>query len=396
MKKIIYIDAFSGISGDMLIAAFLNAGMPVAILEENFRKLSLPEHYSLEYDLVNKGVLQGGSFKIKFDIDHSNGSSHQHRHMSDIRTIINDSGLNINVKDKALKIFEVLAVAEGKVHGQSPEDVHFHEVGATDSILDIIGVAVALDYFSIEELYCSSLPWSEGKVNTQHGVMPLPAPATLELLTTSKAVFRPFECAYELITPTGAAILAAFAKFEKPLMKIQHSGIGAGSKDFDWPNILRIVIGEKIHDQTNEYVVIETNIDDMNPQLLGNLMDKCFSAGAVDVFFESIYMKKNRPANKVSIIVGKSLESDIAMLLLHETTTYGVRVYPVWRYEAERDVIKVKCKWGEVRVKRKWMEGKVIQFSPEYEDCKEIAKENDLPLLQVIDEIKQLCHSDYP
>ncbi len=396
MKKIMYIDAFSGISGDMLIAAFLNAGMPVGLLEENFRKLRLPEQYSLEYKLVNKGVIQGGSFKIKLDIDHSIGSPHHHRHMSDIRTIINESDLSNNVKNKALKIFEVLAVAEGKVHGQSPEDVHFHEVGATDSILDIIGVAVALEYFSIEELYCSSLPWSEGTVNTQHGAMPLPAPATLQLLTTSKAVFRPFECSYELITPTGAAILAAFAKFKKPLMKIQHSGTGAGSKDFDWPNILRIVIGEQIHNQTNEYVVIETNIDDMNPQLLGNLMEKCFNAGAVDVFFESIYMKKNRPASKVSIIVDKSLESEIANLLLLETTTFGVRVYPVWRYEAERDVVKVKCKWGDVRVKRKWMEGKVIQFAPEYEDCKKIAEENNQPLLRVIEEIKQLCYIDYP
>lgn len=394
MKRILYIDAYSGISGDMLVASFINAGMPLQLLEDNFMKLRLPEKFSLKYKMVKKGAIHAGNFVIELEPDHSHDPANHHRHMSDIRTLINESKLSLSVKNKAIKIFEILAIAEGKVHGQNPEEVHFHEVGATDSILDIVGIAVALDYFNINEVYCSSLPWNEGEVSTQHGVMPVPAPATLMLLSDCKAILRPFKSSFELVTPTGAAFLATFAKFEKPLIKLQKQGIGAGSKDFPWPNILRILIGEDIQNQEIEYVVIETNIDDMTPQIYGHLMDKCFNAGAVDVFFESIFMKKNRPATKVSIIVSKSLEEVIANLLLKETTTYGVRVYPVWRYEAERDVISVQSKWGEVRVKRKWLNDAVIQYSPEYEDCKRIAEVKDLSIINVIEEIKQICHKD--
>lgn len=393
MKKILYIDAFSGISGDMLVAAFINAGMSITFLEENYQKLRLPEGHRLEYKLVMKGSLQAGNFKIHLDHDPAHDHGHAHRHMSDIRILLSESGLTPTVKDKAIKLFEVLAIAEGKVHGKDPEQVHFHEVGATDSILDIVGIALALEYFQIDEVYSSSLPWNEGTVHTQHGAMPLPAPATLVLLTACNAVFRPFESTYELITPTGAAFLAAFAKFEKPSLRLLKQGVGSGSKDLDWPNILRVIMGEEVQSDKIEYVVVETNIDDMNPQNYGYLMERCFAAGAVDVTYEPIFMKKNRPATKVSVIVAKSMEDKIANLLLQETTTFGVRVYPVQRYEAKRDVVAVKTEWGDVRIKRKWMDGSVVHFSPEYEDCKKIADEFGLPLLTVIETVKRQFES---
>jgi len=391
MSKVLYIDPFSGISGDMLLGAFLDAGMPIVTLENNFQKLKLPEPYQLRFQSVMKGAIQAGSFKLEIESDVKKGHSHHHRHMSDIRTIISGSGLPQSIQENALKIFDLLAKTEGKVHSVPPEEVHFHEVGATDSILDIVGICVALDYFEIEEVYSGALPWCEGSVNTQHGQMPLPAPATLALLTLCNAPMRPFSTTMELVTPTGAAFLAAFAKFEKPAMTLVSQGSGAGSKDLDWPNICRIVIGEKTQTNQTEFVVIETNIDDMNPQAYGYLMERCFNAGAVDVTFEPIFMKKNRPATKVAIIAEQSLEEKIANLLLRETTTFGVRVYPIQRYEAERDVVTVSSKWGDIHVKRKWMDGKVVQQVPEYEDCKQIAAENDLPILEVLEAIKQLC-----
>jgi len=390
MSKVLYIDPYSGISGDMLLGAFLDAGMPITTLENSFKTLNLPEPYQLTFQSVMKGAIQAGSFKIDLESDFKHGHSYHHRHMSDIRTIISDSGLSQSIQENALRIFNVLAEAEGKVHGVAPEQVHFHEVGATDSILDIVGICVALDYFEIDEVFSGAIPWCEGTVHTQHGQMPLPAPATLALLTQCNAPMRPFSSTMELVTPTGAAFLAAFARFEKPALTLERQGSGAGSKDLDWPNILRIVIGEKIQTNRPGYVVIETNIDDMNPQAIGYLMDRCFEAGVVDVTFEPIQMKKNRPAMKIAIIAEQSLEEKIANLLLRETTTFGVRVYSIQRYEAERDVITISSMWGDVRVKRKWMDGKVIQQVPEYEDCKRIAAENDLPILEVMEAIKQM------
>ncbi|HSM24503.1 MAG TPA: nickel pincer cofactor biosynthesis protein LarC [Anaerolineaceae bacterium] len=390
MTRILYIDAFSGISGDMLLAAFLDAGLPLELLETNFRTLNLPEPYQLSYKSVMKGAIQAGHFQIDLiSQGEQHHTHHHHRHMSDIRQLIVESELSVHVKEDSLSMFETLAKAEGKIHGVEPEKVHFHEVGATDSILDIVGISVALEYFQIDEVYCSSLPWSEGSVTTQHGEMPLPAPATLALLTECKAPMRPFSATMELVTPTGAAFLAAFAKFEKPAMRLEQQGSGAGSKELPWPNILRVIIGESMPNSNNEHVVIETNIDDMNPEWYGHLMERCFAVGALDVAYEQIFMKKNRPATRITIIANRNQEAQLAELLLQETTTFGVRVYPVSRYEAQRDFINVRTEWGEVRVKRKWWQGKVIQCVPEYEDCRRIAQDHQIPIPEVLQKVMQ-------
>lgn len=389
MNQVLYVDAFSGISGNMLIGAFLDAGLPLNILEKAFAALTLPEGYQLIFEKRMKGAIQSGYFNITLDDSHDHhhhehDHGHHHRHLADIRQLIQESSLSDRVKENSLKIFEILAVAEGQVHGVPVEDVHFHEVGATDSILDIVGIAVALEYFSIEEIYCSSLPWSEGTVNTQHGPMPIPAPATLALLQSCQASMRSFPAQVELITPTGAAFLAAFARFEKPDMLIQKQGSGAGSMELPWPNILRVILGEKKSEGAKEIVVLETHIDDMNPEWAGYLMERCFAAGALDVVFEPIFMKKNRPATKISIVANRQQERTLADILLRETTTFGLRVYPVRRYEAQRDVQEIQTTWGPVRVKRKWLDGQIVQSIPEYEDCHRIASEHNLPLPQVL------------
>ena len=362
MTKILYVDAFSGISGDMLLGAFLDAGLPLDVLKNAFESLDLPEAYQLSFHPVMKCAIQAGYFKIDLELAETeqNKYHHHHRHMSDIRQLLTDSQLSQPVKEYSLKIFEILAIAEGQVHGVDPEKVHFHEVGATDSILDIVGISTALHYFQINEVYSSSLPWCEGIVETQHGSMPIPAPATMALLTACKAKMRPFAAQVELITPTGAAFLAAFAKFEKPAMTLERQGNGAGTKETPWPNIARVMIGEGGPETNEEHVVIETHIDDMNPEWYGHLMERCFTAGALDVAYEPIFMKKNRPATKITIIARRTHEAALANILLQESTTFGVRVYPVQRYEAQRDFIDVITDWGTVRVKRKWLDGTVI------------------------------------
>ena len=393
MTKILYVDTFSGISGDMLLGAFLDAGLPIDVLKNAFESLNLPESFLLSFHPVMKGAIQAGYFNI--ELAHAeNEGSHHHRHMSDIRQLLTHSKLIPRVKEYSLKIFELLAIAEGNVHGVDPEEVHFHEVGATDSILDIVGICTAVDYFQIDEVYSSALPWCEGTVNTQHGPMPVPAPATMALLQACNAQMRPFSASLELITPTGAAFLAAFAKFEKPAMILERQGSGAGSKDTPWPNILRVMMGESLSQSNNEHVVIETNIDDMNPEWYGHLMERCFAAGALDVAYEPIFMKKNRPATKITIITNRLQEAQLAKLLLQESTTFGVRVYPIRRYEAERDFLNIRTEWGIVRVKRKWQDGKVIQIAPEYEDCHKIALEHQIPLSEVIQKVMQVVENE--
>ena len=392
MTKILYVDAFSGISGDMLLGAFLDAGLPIDVLKNAFESLDLPESFNLAFHPVMKGAIQAGYFHI--DLGQAENEGHHHRHMSDIRQLLSQSKLIPSVKEYSLKIFELLAIAEGNVHGVDPEEVHFHEVGATDSILDIVGICTALDFFQIDEVYSSSLPWCEGTVNTQHGPMPVPAPATIALLQACNAQMRPFSASLELITPTGAAFLAAFAIFEKPAMLLERQGSGAGSKDTPWPNILRVIMGESLSVNNAEHIVIETNIDDMNPEWFGHLMERCFAAGALDVAYEPIFMKKNRPATKISIIANRLQEAQLAKLLLTESTTFGVRVYPVRRYEAERDFLNIRTEWGTVRVKRKWQDGKVIQIAPEYEDCHRIALEHHIPLVEVMQKVMQVVGHD--
>jgi pyridinium-3,5-bisthiocarboxylic acid mononucleotide nickel chelatase len=391
--KILYCDCFSGISGDMFLSAMLDAGLPIEHLKTSLEKIFPAVDVGVNWSRVKKGAVVAGQLDI--EVFNKELETH-HRHFTDIAEMIQNSQLNGTVKNGSLKIFTVLAEAEAKVHGTTMDHVHFHEVGAIDSIIDIVGSAIALDYYHIELFYSSPLPLGSGSVKTDHGVLPLPAPATAELMRISKASVTPSVAQVELVTPTGAAILAAFAKFEKPAMQIQHVGVGSGTRDLPWPNILRIFIGEKAINRPDEKVLIETNIDDMNSQVLGYLMQKLLKHGALDVFFTPIYMKKNRPATQVSVIATSEDEEKFSRMLLRETSTMGVRVQPMNRHEADREMVSVQTLYGMVPVKVKYMDQEIIQISPEYEDCVKIASQYDIPLQDVFEMVKDSYKNQYP
>ena len=392
--SVLYCDCFSGISGDMFLAGLIDAGLPSDYLSEQLARLGLPGFKGITISKVLKGAIQGTLLKFEIDQEphehHEGHHSHTHqRNLNDIITIIENSGLPPVIQQTSIAIFNKLAEAEAKVHGKAIEEVHFHEVGAVDSILDIVGAAVGLNYFNIQQVFASALPLGSGQVQTQHGLLPLPAPATLELLTAVRAPLVPSTAIKELVTPTGAAILSTLAKFEQPAMRLQAVGIGAGGYDLDWPNVLRLLIGED--DKSDGlHVEIETNIDDMNPQFYGYIMTKLFELDALDVYFTPIIMKKNRPATKLSVIARWKDESKISDFLLRETSTLGVRVKEIQRHEADREIRKISTRFGEAVVKLKIMDGKVIQVSPEYDLCVKLASDNHLPINQVYNEISRL------
>lgn len=394
--NVIYCDCFSGISGDMFLAGLVDAGLPVDYLSEQLSKLGLSDFKGVNVSKVLKGAIQGTFLKFDLDEDHHQdheGEHHHHhnheRNLADITAIIQDSALAAPVQQISIQIFNKLAEAEAKVHGKSVEEVHFHEVGAVDSILDIVGAAVGLNYFDIRQVYSSALPMGSGQVHTQHGLLPLPAPATLELLTSVQAPLLPSPATKELVTPTGAAILSTLAKFEQPAIRLQAVGIGAGGYDLDWPNVLRLMIGSD-NQLDGQHIEIETNIDDMNPQFYGHIMTRLFELGALDVYFTPIMMKKNRPATKLSVIARLVDEAVVSDLLLRETSTLGVRVKAVQRHEAAREIRKISTRFGEAVVKLKIIDGNVIQASPEYDVCLRLANENHLSLTQVYNEVARL------
>ena len=378
----------------MFLAALLDAGMPLEHLQAQLALLKLPEPFEIGVSQTHKGALVASLLEIKLaphpqahEHDHE-GHEHtvqahvHHRHYSEIRELIDASSLSPAVKTSSQAIFRRLAEAEAQVHGVPVDEVHFHEVGAVDSIIDTVGAAIGLEYLGVERLYASALPLGSGQVNTQHGLLPVPAPATLRLLTAAHAPVVPSQAQVELVTPTGAAILAALATFQQPAMTLTGLGMGAGRRELPWPNVLRLLLGES-EVASLPMVVIETNIDDTSGQALGHVMGRLFSAGALDVFFTPIYMKKNRPATMLSVIARKSDEAALARLILEETTTFGMRVQPIYRYEAERAFRSVQTEYGEVPLKLKILDGKVVQAAPEYEVCARLANKHNVPLAKV-------------
>jgi hypothetical protein len=386
----LYCDCFSGISGDMFLGALLDAGLPVETLSTQLKKLNLPEFQEAGKTKVFKGSLQATLLKLSIH-QHAEDDQHHphthHRHYRDICQLIESSGLSEQVQQTSKKIFGKLAEAEARVHGSTIEEVHFHEVGAVDSILDIVGAAIGLEYFGVQQVFSSALPLGSGQVNTQHGLLPLPAPATMELIRMANAPVTGSKATSELVTPTGAAILSALAVFRQPEMKIQRVGIGAGQRDLEWPNILRVFIGEA-GDDFCTHLEIETNIDDMNPQVYGHVITKLFQAGALDVFFTPIFMKKNRPATKISVIARKEDEQNISDLILRETSTLGVRVKPIWRHESGREFRNVETHYGIVPVKLKVSGDDILQAAPEFDRCVQLAEQNQVPVLQVLKEVE--------
>ncbi len=377
--KIAYCDCFSGISGDMFLAALLDAGLPLDYLQAQIDLLGLSEGVTLHSAETHKGALRARSLRV--EVAHA---PHHHRHLNDILELIAASQLSATVKAAGGRIFELLAQAEGRVHGEPVDHVHFHEVGATDSLVDTLGAVIGLEYLGVERLYASALPLGSGQIPSQHGILPLPAPATLEVLRLIQAPTVPSNATVELVTPTGAAILGALASFEQPAMRIGGVGVGAGQRDLPWPNILRLILGEsRAAPLEDEVVVLETNIDDMNPQVFGHLMGHLFAAGALDVYLTPISMKKNRPATLLGVIARRSAEAAMAQLILGETSTFGVRVHPVRRYEAERTFQTVSTAYGDIPLKLKILAGQVVQAAPEYDVCARLADEHGVPLMQV-------------
>ena len=378
--KIAYADCFSGVSGDMFLAALLDSGLPIGTLRDGIAELGLPEKVELRLSETRKGPLRASSLEVVVP------SSDEERNLADMLAIVSAGRLPDRVKEMASRVFTLLAEAESRVHGEPIERIHFHEVGALDSIVDVVGAAIGLDAMGIERLYASPLPYGSGTVESRHGSLPLPAPATLEVLALARAPLTPTTAQVELVTPTGAAILAALAVFERPDITIASVGVGAGKRDLPWPNVMRLIVGETPEtaaDGAAEMVQLETNIDDMNPQFYGHVIDRLFAAGARDVFLTPIQMKKNRPGTLLGVIACRRDEAALAELMLRETTTLGLRVQSIRRYEAGRELRQLETAFGTVTVKLKILNKKVVQSVPEYDDCVRLANEHGVSLAEV-------------
>ena len=386
--RAIYLDCFSGLSGNMLLGAFLAAGMPLETLEAELRRLPMAEEFRLKVSSVKKNGIAATYVDVELlgeGHEHEHAHEHHHRTMRDVRAILERSSLSAEIKETSLKIFAALAQAEGKVHGMMPEDVHFHEVGAVDSIVDIVGIAICLDYLEIEKIFVSRVNTGSGTVHTQHGLMMVPAPATAELLRLFPTYHE--GAAKELTTPTGAAVLAALAEFSDHVpadLLTECIAYGAGTWDLELPNVVRLYIGECKGGGKRDLSLIETNIDDMDAQLFGYVSERLFAIGALDVWTTPIYMKKNRPAHMLSVLVAEDKKAQCLSLLFSETTSIGMRVLHVdERVEAVRHTALVDTPHGKVRCKVSAYGGKIVSLSPEYDDCREIAAREGIPLKRV-------------
>lgn len=374
---IAYLDLPSGISGDMFLGCLVDSGWSVERLRFVVAQLRLPaEEWAIESRQVMKGPLRA----TLVDVQAQEGD--HHRHMADIRQIIESSDLPKGVQERAIAVFGRLAAAEAKVHGTTADKIHFHEVGAVDAIIDIVGVVAGLAELGIDKVFASALPMGTGWATTAHGKIPLPAPATLELLAAAKAPTRPGPGPGEWVTPTGAALVAEFAEFTQPFMTLERIGTGAGQKDCPWPNVARLWLGR--FEARGSMVQLETNIDDMNPQLYAAVSDKLFAAGAKDVWFTPIHMKKNRPAVLLSALGTAASEAALSRVIMEETTTLGVRVHALQhRHEARREMRQVETPYGAVHVKIKWVDEQAAGAMPEYEDCRALAETAKVPVRNV-------------
>ncbi len=380
MKKIAYFDCFSGISGDMTLGVLVDLGLKIDVLKDELSKLNL-NGYKISFNKIQKH----GISATKVDIELNDHDHHHGRHLGDIIKLISESQLDEDVKSTAKRIFNRLGEAEAKVHNVDIEKIHFHEVGAVDSILDIVGSAIGIKALGIEKIYSSPLPLGQGFAKSSHGVIPIPAPATVELLRGIPA--KPSEVYAELVTPTGAAIISTLAERFGPMpdMVIENIGYGAGTKELvEQPNLLRVIVGTSKDIYENDNVnVIETNIDDMSPQIYDLLMEKLFAIGALDVFLTPIIMKKNRPAIKLTVLVENSKLQDACACIISETTTMGVRIYEVNRKKLNREMREIETKYGKVSVKLGKIGDDIIKIIPEYDDCKQLAQKNNVPIMKI-------------
>lgn len=376
---ILYFDCFAGISGDMTIGALLELGVPLDYLDGEMAKLPLPRS---SYALSAAKTGRRGMAATKFDV---RVEEHQpHRHYRQIAGMIEESGISPRAKETAQKVFFRLAEAEAKVHGVEIDHVHFHEVGAVDSIIDIVGTAVCLDYLGVDAIISSPLPLGSGFVETAHGRLPVPAPATAELL---RGISVTAGLSGERVTPTGAAIVAALAtEFgPSPDMTVTAIGCGAGSRDFDdVPNVLRLFLGQKAAGTTAKRVAVaETHIDDESPEILGFLMERLFEEGALDAAFSPLQMKKNRPGVKLTVVCEPQALERLARVVLSESSAIGLRWHHAERIVLERETVERETSLGPVKVKLLREGEKLVRIVPEFEECRRIAREKGLPLMEV-------------
>jgi len=396
MTRIAYFDAPSGISGDMTLGALVDAGLPLAALADGLRA-GLP---TLDgYEIVAERVSQHGIGGTRVSVVLDPARPQPQRPWRAIRALLEECALPAPARENALTIFGALARAEAQIHGTSVEEVHFHEVGAVDSIVDIAGAALGLHLLGIEEVYCSPLSDGRGFTRSQHGIIPIPAPATLALLAAAGAPLREVPTERELVTPTGAAIVAALAEFRRPPLRLLAVGYGFGSRELPWPNALRLWLGEAdessdapltaapapspTHAERDEATLIETNIDDMNPQFYAPLIEHLLAAGALDAWLKPIIMKKGRPAITVAALAAPEHAEALAALIIEQTTTLGVRLTTTERRKAAREFATVTIPWGEVRVKLKRWRGTVVAAVPEYDDCAALATATGLPIATI-------------
>jgi len=415
--RTLYFDCFSGISGDMTVGALLDLGADEKMLLEGLERLKV-DGYRIKIEKKLKNGISGTDFSVILEEhedhenhDHHHGEpghehdhvhshdhhghehdhghqhahnyAHVHRNMSDIEKIINDSGLNEKVKMLAIKIFKLVAEAEGRIHGKPAGEVHFHEVGAVDSIVDIIGTAICIDSLDVDRIVFSSLPLSRGFVRCQHGVFPLPAPATLEILKDVPVYYTDMD--FELVTPTGAAIAKGLAEEFGMVGELEVEGIGygLGKRNYEIPNVLRVILFNSKKKISDRVVEIETNIDDMTAEQLGSVMDRLFEQGALDVFFTPVLMKKNRPGTKLTVLCRQDGKEVLTETLLRHTSTFGVRFSYLDRTILDRETVAVDTGFGSIRCKLGRLAGELLKCSPEYEDCKAASEKSGRPISEV-------------
>jgi uncharacterized protein (TIGR00299 family) protein len=392
--RIGYLDVFCGLSGDMFLGAIVDAGVSLEALTAELRKL--PVHgWQLRAEEVRKGGLRGT--KVHVEAEHEPHDHGHHHGMSADKIIglIRGGSLRPELVERSVRVVERIAEAEAQVHGVPREQVHFHELGGIDTVIDVCGAVIGLDLLGVEKLYCSALPVSHGYVDTAHGRLPVPPPAVAELL--QGAPTYPLDIDGETVTPTGAGLAVTLAEFaERPPMRVMATGLGAGLKDFAIPNLLRLFVGEALEEQAagvavcatdpaahSDMILLEANLDDMSGEFFGYAMDKLFAAGAVDVWATPIFMKKNRPAMMLSALVHEDRAEAVVEAILMHTTSFGVRRQTVGRTCLEREHVEVATVYGSVRVKVGQRDGRVLTAAPEYEDCAAAADKAGVPLKAV-------------
>jgi pyridinium-3,5-bisthiocarboxylic acid mononucleotide nickel chelatase len=393
MTRLAYFDCPTGIAGNMCLGALLDVGVPLSHLQVSLAGLQLTDEYEIFVETVHRQGQRGTYVQVNANADRTHHHHAPHRHLPEIESLILNTQLSERVKTWSLGIFRTLAIAEGAVHGIPPEQVHFHEVGATDAIVDIVGTCIGLDWLNVDRVFCSALPTGGGTVKAAHGILPVPVPAVLQLATLRQVPFYDNGIQKELVTPTGAAIVTALAQGfgAAPSFALHRVGLGAGSHDLPIPNLLRLWIGEAeveapslASDRPQETIaLLETQLDDLSPQVVGYLFDVLLSAGAVDVFTQAIGMKKSRPGILLNVLCPTDLIEVCESILFRETTTLGIRRSIQQRTVLPRQIESVETPLGLVGVKVAREGDRIVNVHPEYEDCARLAQQNNTPLKDV-------------